>query len=65
MPVTPSVSTRTVMPATTVANHRKVLRREKAGLSNWIAFHQQPHSGSGRPRSDMTHPGSRWFGAFC
>jgi hypothetical protein len=53
MLVTPSVSTRTVMPATTVANHMKVLRREKPGRSNWIAFHQQPHSNSGRPRSNM------------
>jgi hypothetical protein len=51
-----SVSTRTVMPATTVANHMKVLTREKAGRSNWIAFHQQPHSDSGRPRSNMAPP---------
>jgi hypothetical protein len=56
MLVTPSVSTRTVMPATTVANHMKVLTREKAGRSNWIAFHQQPHSDSGRPRSNVAPP---------
>ena len=53
MLVTPSVSTRTVMPATMVANHMKVLRRENAGRNNWIAFHQQLHSDSDRPRSNM------------
>jgi hypothetical protein len=30
------MSTRTVMPATTAAKHRTVLRRQKAGRSNWI-----------------------------
>jgi hypothetical protein len=30
-----------------------VLRRENAGLNSWIAFHQQPHSDSDRPRSNM------------
>jgi hypothetical protein len=56
MLLTPSKSTRTVMPATTVANHMKVLRRENAGRNNWIAFHQDPHNDSGRPRSTMVHP---------
>jgi hypothetical protein len=31
----------------------KVLRRENAGRSNWIAIHQEPHSDSGRPRSNI------------
>jgi len=53
MLVTPSNSTRTVRPATMVANHRKVRRRENAGRSNSIAFHHKPHSGSGCPRSNM------------
>jgi hypothetical protein len=53
MLVMPSVSTRTVMPATMVANHMKVLRRENAGRNSWIAFHHKPHSDSGRPRSNM------------
>ena len=34
MLVTPSMSVRTVKPATMVANHRKVRRRENAGRSN-------------------------------
>ena len=53
MLVTPSVSARTVMPATMVANHMKVLRRENAGRSNWIAIHQEPHSDSDRPQSNI------------
>jgi len=44
MLVTPSNSTRTVRPATAVTNHMKVRRREKAGRSRRIAFHQIPHS---------------------
>src|SRR6516164_8249469 len=53
MLVTPSNSTRTVRPATAVTNHMKVRRREKAGRSRRIAFHQIPHSDSGSPRSGM------------
>src|SRR5215471_9058618 len=53
MLVTPSNSTRTVRPATAVTNHIKVRRREKAGRSRRIAFHQIPHSDSGSPRSGM------------
>jgi hypothetical protein len=49
MLVTPSRSARTVMPATMVANHKNVLRRENAGRSNSIAFHHEPHSDDGRP----------------
>ncbi len=45
MLVTPSSSMRTVRPATAVANQRKVRRREKAGRSRPIAFHQEIHSG--------------------
>src|SRR5208283_3918171 len=40
MEVTPSNSVRTVKPATAAANHRKVRRRENAGRSIQIAFHQ-------------------------
>ena len=53
MLVTPSNSVRTVMPATMVANHMKARKRENAGRSDWIAFHQEPHSDSGCPRSNM------------
>src|ERR1700689_2679736 len=53
MLVTPSNSTRTVRPATAVTNHMKVRRREKAGRSRRIAFHQIPHSESGCSRSGM------------
>ena len=53
MLVTPSMSARTVMPATMVANHKNVLRRENAGRSNSIAFHHEPHSDYGRSRSDI------------
>src|ERR1700681_3932908 len=53
MLVTPSNSTRTVRPATAVANHMKVRRRENAGRRRRIAFHQMPHSDSGGPRSGM------------
>ena len=53
MLVTPSMSARTVMPATTVVNHKNVLKRENAGRSNSIAFHHEPHSDNGRPQSDM------------
>jgi len=49
MLVTPSNSVRTVMPATMVANHMKARKRENAGRSDWIAFHQGPHSDSGCP----------------
>ncbi len=45
MLVTPNRSVRTVTPATTVANHMKLRRRENAGRSNHIAFHQAVHSG--------------------
>jgi hypothetical protein len=44
MLVTPSSSVGTVKPATAVVNHRKVRRREKAGRSRLIAFHQRIHS---------------------
>ena len=37
----------TVKPATAVANQRKVLRRENAGLSRVIEFHQCIHSDIG------------------
>ena len=40
MLVTPSNSVRTVKPATAVANHMKLRRRENAGRSNQIASHQ-------------------------
>src|SRR5664279_935625 len=53
MLLTPSVSMRTVIPATMVANHMKVLKRENAGRSSWIAFHHKPHSDSDRPRFNM------------
>src|ERR1700730_14577841 len=46
-------STRTISTATAVTNHMKVRRREKAGRSRRIAFHQIPHSDSGSPRSGM------------
>jgi hypothetical protein len=36
-----------------VANHMKVLRRENAGRSSWIAFHHKPHSDSDLSRSNM------------
>ena len=62
MLVTPSMSERTVIPATMVANHRKVLRRENAGRSNSIAFHHEPHSDNGRPRSNMV-PIHGWVGS--
>ena len=45
MLVTPSRSVRTVKPATAVANHRKLRRRENAGRSNQITSHQAIHSG--------------------
>src|SRR5271169_4550066 len=48
MEVTPSNSVRTVKPATAAANHRKVRRRENAGRSIQIAFHQSIHSDIGR-----------------
>ena len=47
MEVTPSNSVRTVKPATAAANHRKVRRRENAGRSIQIAFHQSIHSDIG------------------
>src|SRR5215469_3332140 len=50
MEVTPSSSVRTVKPATAVANHRKVRRRENAGRSSQIAFHQSAHSDIGPTR---------------
>ena len=50
MEVTPSMSVRTVKPATAVANHRKVCRRENAGRSRQIAFHQCSHSDIGLAR---------------
>ena len=50
MEVTPSMSVRTVKPATPVANHRKVCRRENAGRSRQIAFHQCSHSDIGLAR---------------
>ena len=50
MLVTPSNSVRTVKPATAVANHRKVRRRENAGRSSQIAFHQFVHSDIGPAR---------------
>src|SRR5215468_4736108 len=53
MLVTPSNSTRTVRPATATTNHMKVRRRENPGRNNWIAFHHEPHSDSGRSRSGM------------
>jgi len=53
MLVTPSNSTRTVRPATMVANHMKVRRRENAGRSNSIAFHHKPHSEGACLRSNM------------
>jgi hypothetical protein len=53
MLVTPSNSTRTVRPATAVANHMKVRRRENAGRRRRIAFHQIAHSSRGSPRSGM------------
>jgi hypothetical protein len=40
MLVTPSKSVRTVSPATQVANHIKLRKREHAGRSNQIASHQ-------------------------
>ncbi len=43
MLVTPSSSVRTVKPATAVANHMKLRRRENAGRSNQSAFHQAIH----------------------
>src|SRR5580692_11713901 len=56
------MSGRTVMPATMVANHKNVPRRENAGRSNSIAFHHAPHSDNGRPQSDMV-PIHRWVGS--
>ena len=53
MLVTPSNSARTVRPATIVANHMKLRRRENAGCSNRIAFHHKPHSECDCPRSNM------------
>src|SRR5947209_18100807 len=53
MLVTPSNSTRTVSPATAITNHMKVRRRENPGRNNWIAFHHEPHTDSGRSRSGM------------
>ena len=50
MLVTPSLSVRTVKPATAVANQRKVCRRENAGRSRQIAFHQLIHSDIGPAR---------------
>ena len=47
MLVTPSNSVRTVKPATAVANHIKLRRRENAGRSNQIASHQCIHSDIG------------------
>jgi hypothetical protein len=44
MLVTPSNSVRTVKPATEVANHMKLRRRENAGRSSQIVFHQEIHS---------------------
>jgi hypothetical protein len=44
MLVTPSKSVRTVKPATQVANHRKVRKREQAGRSSQIALHQWIHN---------------------
>ena len=44
MLVTPSNSVRTVKPATAVANHMKVRRRENAGRSKQIASHQASQS---------------------
>jgi hypothetical protein len=50
MLVTPSMSVRTVKPATAVANQRKLRRRENAGRSRQIAFHQSIHSDIGPAR---------------
>ena len=50
MLVTPSMSMRTAKPATVVANQRKVCRRENAGRSRQIAFHQCIHSDIGPTR---------------
>jgi hypothetical protein len=50
MEVTPSNSVRTVKPATAVANHKKVRRRENAGRSIQIASHQIIHSDIGPTR---------------
>jgi hypothetical protein len=47
MEVTPSRSVRTVKPATAVAIYRKVCKRENAGRSCLIAFHQRIHSDIG------------------
>jgi hypothetical protein len=41
---TPSKSVRTVKPATQVANHTKVRKREQAGRSSQIALHQWIHN---------------------
>ena len=50
MLVTPSMSVRTVKPATAVANQKKVCRRENAGRSRQIAFHQLIQSDIGPAR---------------
>jgi hypothetical protein len=39
--------------STAMTNHMKVRRRENPGRNNWIAFHHEPHSDSGRSRSGM------------
>src|SRR5579864_8726183 len=43
----PSVSVRTVMPATTTVNHMNVGKYENAGWSKIIAFHQTNHNDVG------------------
>jgi len=47
MLVTPAISVRTVRPATMVANHKKLLSREKAGRRGRMASHQKIHNDSG------------------
>ena len=62
MLVTPRNSVRTVMPATTVANHMKLRRRENAGRSNWIAFHQSPTAIAAVPDPTWSYPWLSWVG---
>jgi hypothetical protein len=54
MLVTPRCSVRTVRPATTVANHRKLRGRENAGRSSQIAFHQATQSAMAVSRLMLT-----------
>jgi hypothetical protein len=48
MLVTPASSVRTVRPATAVANHKKVLTREKAKRKGRMASHHEFHNDGGR-----------------